>query len=168
MRKIIHRLYNVCGYAAAFFLAAIAGVTLLQIVARQLSIAIETTEIAGFCLAAATFLGLAYTFVNGGHVRISLVSQFLSQRTTRLVELWCCAIGMLITGWAAWHMTSYTLQTFQFGDLSPGMVAMPLWIPQSGVCLGLIMMCVAIAEQATLVWTGQPANYDKNVDGTVE
>ncbi len=165
---MIHRLYNFCGYAAAFFLAAIAGVTLLQIVARQLSIAVETTEIAGFCLAAATFLGLAYTFVNGGHVRISLVSQFLSPGTTRLIELWCCTIGILITGWAAWHMTSYTVQTFQFGDLSPGMVAMPLWIPQSGVCLGLIMLCVAIIEQATLVWTGQAANYDKNVDGTVE
>jgi len=168
MRKFIHGLYNLCGYAAAFFLAAIAVVTLLQIVARQLRIAIETTEIAGFCLAAATFLGLAYTFVNGGHVRISFVSQFLSKRLSRLFELWCCAVGIAISGWAAWHMTHYTIQTFQFGDLSPGLVAMPLWIPQSGVCLGLIMLCVAIVEQATLIWAGQSAGYEKNVDGSVE
>lgn len=168
MRKIIHRLYNLCGYAAAFFLAAIAVVTLLQIVARQLNIAIETTEIAGFCLAAATFLGLAYTFVNGGHVRISIVSQFLTKSANRFVELWCCAIGLLITGWAAWHMTFYTIQTFDYGDLSPGMVAMPLWIPQAGVSFGLIMLSVAIAEQATLIWAGQAAAYENNVDGSVE
>lgn len=168
MRKSIHWLYNFCGYAAAFFLAAIAGVTLLQIVARQLQIAIETTEIAGFCLAAATFLGLAYTFVNGGHVRISLVSQFLNKKTGRLIELWCCTIGFLITGWAALNMTRYTIQTFDFGDLSPGMVAMPLWIPQAGVSFGLIMLSVAIAEQATVVWAGHAPAYEKNVDGSVE
>lgn len=168
MRKVIHRLYNFCGYAAAFFLAAIAGVTLLQIIARQLKIAIETTEIAGFCLAAATFLGLAYTFVNGGHVRISLVSQFLPKRANRIVELWCCTVGILITGWSAWNMTSYTIQTFDFGDLSPGMVAMPLWIPQAGISFGLIMLSVAIAEQATLIWAGKTATYEKNVDGSIE
>lgn len=168
MRKVIHRLYTLCGYAAAFFLAAIAGVTLLQIVARQLRVAIETTEIAGFCLAAATFLGLAYTFVNGGHVRISLVAQFLPQGSHRLIELWCCTVGILMTGWSAWQMTLFTIQTFQFGDLSPGMVAMPLWIPQAGISFGLIMLCVAVAEQATLIWAGKPADYETNVDGTAE
>ncbi len=168
MRNLIHTLYTFCGYAAAFFLASIAGVTILQIVARQLKIAIETTEIAGFCLAAATFLGLAYTFVNGGHVRISLVSQFLPQRAHRLIELWCCAIGMLITGWSAWQMTHYTWQTLQYGDLSPGMVAMPLWIPQAGVCFGLIMLFVAMVEQASLIWAGQSAAYETNVDGSAE
>ena len=168
MRKIIHGLYGLCGYAAAFFLAAIAAVTLLQIIARQFQVAMETTEIAGFCLAAATFLGLAYTFVNGGHVRISLVAQFLPSRSHRLIELWCCAVGILITGWSAWQMTRFTIQTFDFGDLSPGMVAMPLWIPQVGVSFGLIMLSVALAEQATLVWAGQPADYETNVDGTVE
>ncbi|WP_102110442.1 TRAP transporter small permease [Oceaniglobus roseus] len=168
MRKLLNLLYLVCGYLAAGFLALIAVVTLYQIVARQLRIPVETTEVAGFCLAASTFLGLAYTFVNGGHVRISLVAQFVGGTAHRVVELWCCAVGALISGYAAWQMTLYTLQSYDYGDLSPGLVAMPLWIPQSGVAFGLAVLTLAIAEQATLVLTGRRAGYEDNVDSTAE
>ncbi|PRY74972.1 TRAP-type C4-dicarboxylate transport system permease small subunit [Yoonia maritima] len=168
MRKNLNRLYSVCGFAAAFFLASIAMVTIVQIVARQFHVAIETTEVAGFCLAASTFLGLAYTFANGGHVRISLVSQFLPKGAHRIIELWCCSIGIAISGYAAWQMTLFTIQSFDFGDLSPGMVAMPLWIPQSGVAFGLITLTIGIAEQATLIFAGKTAGYEVNVDGTAE
>ena len=168
MRKKLNQLYTACGYAAAFFLAAIAVVTIVQVIARQFRVAIETTEVAGFCLAASTFLGLAYTFVNGGHVRISLVSQFLSKGANRIIELWCCALGAAIAGYAAWQMTLFTIQSYDFGDLSPGMVAMPLWIPQSGIAFGLITLTIGILEQATLILKGQTAGYEFNVDGTAE
>ncbi|WP_055682112.1 TRAP transporter small permease [Jannaschia rubra] len=168
LRRGLHALYTLCGYAAAAFLAAIAVVTLWQIVARQIGMAIETTEIAGFCLAASTFLALAHTFVNGGHVRISLVSQFAPPHLRRAVEIWCCALAAGVTGYAAWQMVLFTLQSHDFGDLSPGMVAMPLWIPQSGVAFGLVVLTVAIAEQATLVIRGQAPGYATNIDGTVD
>lgn len=168
LRRAAQGLYAACGFAAAAFLAAIAVVTLVQVAARQMGIAIETTEVAGFCLAASTFLGLAYTFVNGGHVRISLVSQFASPGIRRAVELWCCAVAFAVVAYAAWQMILFTLQTWDFGDLSPGLVAMPLWIPQSGVALGLVVLAVGIAEQATLILAGRGAGYETNVDGTAE
>lgn len=168
LRVYIHRLYLLCGYAAAFFLAAIAAATLLQIVARQLGHAVETTELSGFFLAASTFLALAYTFVNGGHVRITILPNLVSPRVGRALELWCCAVGCVVTGYAAWRMTLFTLETYRFGDLSPGMLAVPLWIPQSAVALGLAVMCVGIIEQATLIWAGKPAGYETNIDSTAE
>lgn len=168
LRRALHWVYRGCGYAAAGFLAAIAVVTFAQIVMRQLGIPVETTEVAGFCLAASTFLALAYTFVNGGHVRLGLVAQFLPGRAGRLAELWCCAIGAAISGYMAWQMLLYTLETRQFGDLSPGFVAMPLWIPQTGVTFGLMVLTVALLEQATLILSGKPADYETNVDATPE
>ncbi len=168
VRSTLQALYTLCGVLAAIFLAGIAVATLYQVVARQLGIAIETTEISGFFLAASTFLGLCYTLVNGGHVRVGLISEYASPATHRAVELWCCAVGALITGYAAVQMTLFTIETYRFGDLSPGLVAVPLWIPQSALAFGLIVLTIAILEQATLVWRGQKAGYETNIDSTVD
>lgn len=168
MRRLIEQLALVCGYLAAFFLVGIAIATLTQIVARQLGQAIETTELSGFFLAASTFLGLAYTFVNGGHVRIGLMAQFAPKRVRTAVEIWVCAVGAFVVGFAAWHMTAFTIETYKFGDLSPGLIAAPLWIPQSAVSFGLIVLLLSILEQLTLVLTGQPTRYETNIDSTAE
>lgn len=168
LRAIAHRLYKVCGYAAGAFLAAIAVATLWQIIARQMGLAVETTELSGFCMAASTFLGLAYTFVNGGHVRVGVVAQLVGGRIGRAVELWCCGVGIAITGYAACHMALFAADTWRFGELSPGMMAFPLWIPQSAVAFGLAVMCIGIIEQTTLVLAGRPADYETNTDSTAE
>lgn len=168
MRRLIEQLALVCGYLAAFFLAGIAVATLIQIVTRQMGLTIETTELSGFFLAASTFLGLAYTFVNGGHVRIGLMAQFAPQRLRVAVEASICIIGAFVVGFAAWHMTAFTMETLRFGDLSPGLIAAPLWIPQSAVAFGLIVLLLSMLEQLTLVLTGQPTGYETNIDSTAE
>ncbi|WP_340108701.1 TRAP transporter small permease [Pikeienuella sp. HZG-20] len=168
LRRALRRIYTVCGYAAAAFLVAIAAVTLLQVVARQAGVAIETIEVAGFCLAASTFLGLAHTFVNGAHVRVSLVSQSVPPAVRRWIELWCCAVGFAVVAYAAWNMALYTLESWQFGDISPGLAAVPFWIPQLGVAVGMIVMAIGILEQATLVWIGEEPDYAQSSDAAME
>lgn len=168
LRRILRRVYTFCGYASAAFLVAIAVVTLIQIVARQIGVAIETIEVAGFCLAASTFLGLAYTFVNGTHVRVTLISQNVAPGVRRWIELWCCAVAFGVVAYAAWNMALYTLESWQFGDISPGLAAVPFWIPQSGVAVGLVVMAVGILEQATLVWAGEEPDYAQAADAAME
>ncbi|QFG37348.1 TRAP-type C4-dicarboxylate transport system permease small subunit [Paracoccus pantotrophus] len=168
VRAILHRLYLFCGYAAATFLAGIAVATLCQVVGRQLGMPIETTELSGFFLAASTFLGLAYTFVNGGHVRVEIIAQLCSPSVYRWFQLWCCAIAALITAYAALHTFLFALETWRFGELSPGMLAMPLWLPQAAISFGLAVMCLGIIEQATLVWAGRTPGYEANIDSTGE
>lgn len=167
-RRFVHILATICGYLAAGFLAAIAVATLIQIVARQFALPVETTELSGFFLAASTFLGLAYTFINGGHVRVSLVSQFVSPRIRRAVELWACLVALLITGFIAWQVTRFTMETYSYGDLSPGLLAIPFWIPQSGIALGLVVFLLAILEQLCVVLRGGTPDYETNVDSTAE
>ncbi|WP_172328416.1 TRAP transporter small permease [Mangrovicoccus sp. HB161399] len=159
IRRYLHLLYTACGYAAAGFLAMIAVLTLAQVVARQLGIPLESIELAGFCLAASTFLGLAHTFVNGGHVRVAMLSNALPKAGRRWLEAWCCLVGLGASGYAAWHMAGFTWETYIYGDLSPGLAAMPLWIPQSGVAAGLAVLAVGFAEQLAVVLTGGTPDY---------
>ena len=166
--RTVRGLAVICGYLAAVFLAGIAVATLTQIIARQLGEPVETTELSGFFLAASSFLGLAYTFVNGGHVRIGLVSQFASDSWRQRIEIAVCLVAGFVVAYAAWHMAAFTYETYRFGDLSPGFLAAPLWIPQSAVSFGLSVLFLAIVEQTMQVIAGREPDYATNIDNTGE
>ena len=68
MRRLLDRIYFLCGALAAVFLAAIAALILSQIIARALGLFIPAAnDFAGFCLAASSFLALAYSCRAGSH-----------------------------------------------------------------------------------------------------
>ena len=64
------------GYLAAIFLAVIALTIIAQILGRFINVTIDSTETAGFSLAALTFFGLAYTFRSGEHIRVTLIKSY--------------------------------------------------------------------------------------------
>ena len=78
MRRALDLLYRTCGGLAAMFLAAIAILILTQVVARLTGFFLPAaSDFAGFCLAASSFLALAYTFRAGTHIRVVLLLQRL-------------------------------------------------------------------------------------------
>ena len=66
-------IYKYSGYIAAFFLILVAGFILIGIASRIFGFYIRgLAEYSGYCMAASSFFALAYTFVEGGHIRITL------------------------------------------------------------------------------------------------
>ena len=65
MRNILNKIYLYSGYLSAFFMVLIALTIIAQIMGRFVNITIDSTETAGFSLAALTFFGLSYTFQSG-------------------------------------------------------------------------------------------------------
>jgi len=147
MRPALDALYRVSGLLSAFFLMMIGVTILLQIAGRLLNFTFDATEISGFCMAASTFLGLAYTFNAGAHIRVNLLVGKLAPQYRRGVEIWCCAIGgaaFAFFSLKAWEMA---WESFQFGDTSPGLMAVPFWIPQIGMALGATIMAIGLVDQ---------------------
>lgn len=157
--KILDRLYTLSGYLSAFFLALIAILTLAQILGRQFSMAIETSELSGFCLAASSFFGLAYTLVKGEHVRVGLFEGIKSAPLRNGIELWTCIIGAAVTMFATWNLFLFARDSFTYGDLSPGIMAVPMWIPQGTLVIGLGLMALAFVHQAVLLLLGKRPLY---------
>ncbi|QQP90007.1 TRAP transporter small permease [Skermanella sp. TT6] len=161
MRRVLDGLYRLCGWLAAFFLVAIAVLILLQVGGRLVGVLIPSADdLAGFAMAASSFLGLAYALRAGGHIRVSLVLQRLAGGPRRWAELWCLAAGSLLTGYFAWYSGAMTWEFFAFGDVSPGLLPIPLWIPQSTMTLGLGLICVALVDDLVAVAKGRPASYE--------
>ena len=164
LRRTLDAAYLAGGYIAALFLAGIAITIIAQIVGRFVGVTIDSTETAGFCLAASTFLGLSYTLKRGGHIRVNLVIRNIRGFPRRLVELWC-------TGFTALGMAYFTYWAFDFvwfsytADLiSPGLMAIPFWIPRLGMALGLLLFTVALVDEFVAIWRGEAPSYETNAE----
>lgn len=160
LRAYLDKLYDACGYIAAAFMAGIAVAIIAQMAARMRGITLDSTEAAGFCLAAATFFGLAHTFRRGAHVRITLAAAHMPPRMKHWVEAFNCLLGVVVVGFLGWHITELAIQSYAFNDVSPGLLAMPFWIPQLGVAVGIIVLAVALIDELLWVLSGRAPRYD--------
>ncbi len=172
MRRAVDLLYRLGGWLAAFFILAIAVIVLLQVGANLVdAIAAAVTgeaiglvipsyaDFAGFFLAASSFLALAYTLRSGGHIRVNLFLRRLSEPRRRWVELWCAGVSAGVSAYFCWYALLLTLESVEFGDVSPGMVPVPLWIPQAAISVGLFVLAVALIDECVAIARGKRPSY---------
>jgi len=87
-------IYKYSGYIAAFFLILVAGFILIGIASRIFGFYIRgLAEYSGYCMAASSFFALAYTFVEGGHIRITLFLEKIEGNKKKYLETWCLMIA---------------------------------------------------------------------------
>ncbi len=182
MRALLDGLYRASGAVAAFFLIAICVVVLLQVGANLIDVLIKAfggeaiglvipsyAEFAGFFLAASSFLALAYTLRAGAHIRVELVVQHLGKGVRRVAELWCVAASAAVAVYFTWYSTDLVLESIEFGDLSPGIVPVPLWIPQAAMALGLAVLAIALLDElVSLLRGGEPGYVQSDARGPAE
>jgi TRAP-type C4-dicarboxylate transport system permease small subunit len=172
MRKYLNKLYTASGWTAALFILSICVLVMAQvtlnlidkIAAATIGTAIGLTvpsysDFTGFFLAAASFLALAYTLREGGHIRVSLVIQQLSPRFQRITDIWSIALGGATTLYFTWYTALLTHESYSYHDLSSGMVAVPLWIPQMGMLVGLIVLSIAFIDELFAVLSGNDPSF---------
>lgn len=147
MRKSLDFLFRLTSVLAAVFLVIIALLILAQSLGRLVGIAVQdANEMAGFCLAAGTFLALGPTLRHGGHIRVLLVTSHLKGASKRLLETVTLLMAIFLAGYFTWFMGSLAQESWSYGDASPGVLAFPLWIPQAAMTVGLVMLTVAFVE----------------------
>lgn len=141
----LRRLYRFSGYLAAGAMVAIAVLVLTSIVSRMLSIYIPgLTEYSGYAMAASSFLALAYTFEEGGHIRVELVLSRLSERKRMLAEIWCLSIASITTIFLAGYLSRLVYFSWKFEEHSEGSDAILLWKPQLLVMIGSIILAICV------------------------
>jgi TRAP-type C4-dicarboxylate transport system permease small subunit len=159
LRSILDGLYRLSGYLAGFFLAAIAALIVAQIVGRFIGVAIDAVEVSGFCMAASTFLGLASALKHGTHIRVNLLIRRFSGTTKKAAELWCTGVGALAIGYFSYQAILMTWDTFRFGDMTKGLIIMDLWIPQTAMATGAVILTLALADEFVQVLRGREPAY---------
>lgn len=164
MRQTLDWLYRISGGLAAFCLMMIGVTILAQIMGRFFGITIDSTESGGFFLAGTTFLGMAYTLKSGGHIRVELLISRFGGRLAWGVELICCAFASGAIAVLTYRTAGLVHDSWRFGDLSPGLLAVPFWLPQSVMLAGSAILLIAFLDELFLVATGRSPGYASGAD----
>ena len=175
MRRILDRLYTWSGYIGAGFIAAICVVVFAQVVLNAIDrvtkiltgSAIGLTipsysDFTGFFLTAASFFALAYALREGAHIRVTLVIQHTTGKLRQTIEFFCVLLALSVAAYFCWYTALLVFESYSYNDLSSGIIAVPIWIPQSSMVLGLAILSIALLDDLiTVLRGGHPSYFDK-------
>lgn len=169
IRAALDRVYLFAGYLAGAFMVAIFVLMMILSAGRPLGINLPAgDDLVSWCMAAMAFLGLAHTFRSGEMIRVGLLIDRLTGRRRRFCELFSLVVGCGFIGFFAWHAAKMTYDSFRFNDMTQGVLAIPLWIPQLGFSGGLAILFVAFADELVHVLRGGEPRYEKPAPQSAE
>lgn len=135
---------------------------LLTIVSRLTGFAAPGTDAyAGYAMAGAGFLALASTLKKGEHIRVTLFLSMLRGRAQRGLEIAALAAAVALSGFLAFYSVRLVMQSWELHDISVGIDATPLWIPQLTMALGTVVFFIAFVDEFILELLGRRGPLNK-------
>ena len=159
--RALDRLYAISHAFACLAIVALAAMIVVQVLARALDGALKLlglpivgfiipslAEIAGFLFVAGTFLALASTLRHGVHIRVTLLLDNVPASVQRVLKVFAGLLGAALFGYAAFHAIELVRDSIKFDEVSYGIVAIPLAIPQAAMAIGLVLFALAMLHEA--------------------
>ena len=100
-------------------------------------------EIAVYLVQAIVFLPMGLLVIDNSHVRVTLLTDRLSpwmQARLHRFSLVMTAVFATVIVWLGW---AYTAHAWKQGQLSPTLLAVPLWIPNALIPLGGLLLLIS-------------------------
>lgn len=142
--------------AAGWVMLAYALALTLEVLGRKL---FNTSfkgidELGGFVLAIGATIGASYAVAQRSHTRVDVFLARFSRPTQRLLNTLAMVCFAGFAAFAAWRGVSVLMETIEFKSSATNL-EQPLWIPQLGWVLGLLLlalMSAAYAIHAVMLW----------------
>jgi len=138
MKTLRHYFYLTSAVLSGLCLITMTTLILAQITARMFG--------AGWLLSATIFFGLAYTFNDGGHIRVTILLSRLSEKTLYWLEFVNLSAALFISGYLAYYVTYTAYESYIYHDVTDTYLALPLWAVQAPMALGSVFFMLAIAD----------------------
>lgn len=147
MRNLLNKIYDISGWLASIFFVMIGVFVLANVVGRQIGVAFRSAdEFAGYCMSASAFLGLAATFRDRIHVRVTLLIDRFNLGTKAKIDIICLMVASALLVYLTYHVGLSTWYSYDFDEKTQGMLPMPLWIPQMGMLLGMTIFLLCCLD----------------------
>ncbi|MNG21071.1 Tripartite ATP-independent periplasmic transporter, DctQ component [compost metagenome] len=91
----------------------------------------------------------------GAHIRVELLYRLLPARGRFFADVLSTLIGLSIATYLAWYCALFVIESYEFHEVSSGLLPIPMWIPQLSMLLGTLILVVAMLERLVLVCMGQ-------------
>lgn len=164
--RTLTRFYRLCGMLGACFIVVIVGVVILRILSRLMGFYVPgLAEYAGYSLAIAGSLGLAYTFGERSHIRVELLIETLERKARFRLEVFVLTMACGIASYAAWYTARLAYVSWLYEDHSSKSDAMLLVIPQAPFALGFVLFAVCLIHTLVRVLlTGRLGGLERKSD----
>ena len=156
LRKGLDFIYLAAGVLAALCHIAILSLIVIQMLARWTGEVFPgAPEYAGYAMAAASFLAFANALNKGAHIRVSILLNALGPKAKWLMEIWCFAIGTAIAWYFVYYCQKFVYWSWKFKDISQGQDKTLLWMPQSLMLIGAVILAIALTDHLlSLIFKG--------------
>ena len=156
LRRMLDGLYKGAGVLAALCLVAILLLIVAQMVARWTGELFPgAPNYAGYVMAAASFLAFASALNGGAHIRVSILLNALGPKAKWVMEIWCFAIGTAIAWYFVYYCQKFVYWSWKFKDISQGQDKTLLWMPQSLMLIGAVILAIALTDHLlSLIFKG--------------
>ncbi len=160
IRNALNRYYQFSTFLACCSLCLICTIVFVQVVFNTINKGWELCfgnspglllpsydSITGYLLVATTFFAAAHTFQKGEHIRVNLlISKIKSSKALFIIEASSVVIVLALMTYTTWFSIRLTLDSWEFNDVSSGIIPIPLWIPQIFMVLGCLTFVLALAD----------------------
>jgi TRAP-type C4-dicarboxylate transport system permease small subunit len=164
-RRWLDRVFDAAAWLAAAFIFAIFAVMVGGSAMRMLGLPTGgSDDIVAWCCAAAGFLAMAHTFRRGDFVRVVLLLERLEPGRRRAFEIAALAIATLFVAYLLWAAAQFVYESWDFHDMANGLIAIPLWIPQSSFVLGALLLLIAVVDELLTVLKGGRPAYEVAIE----
>ncbi|MCX7568161.1 TRAP transporter small permease [Sulfitobacter sp. F26169L] len=158
---LTRHLFNFCGALAALSLLGIAILILSQIGLRLMGSQIPSADdFAAWGLSASIFLALPAALMHGDHIRVTSLRQLMPERLGHFADILAAGFATLMMGWVAWAIFGYIQESWTYDEVSQGVIAVPLWVPQAPMALGAALFALAFAERTLRLILGLSVEID--------
>lgn len=166
LRRALDALYLISGVLAALCLIAILGLIVVQMLARWTGEVFPgAPDYASYAMAAASFLAFANALNKGAHIRVSIVLNALPPVGKRLLDIWCFAIGAAVMWYFVYYAQKFVYWSWKFKDVSQGQDRTELWMPQSLMLAGAVILAIALTDNLlSLIFKGENRIHRDAVD----
>ncbi|MEP1766014.1 MAG: TRAP transporter small permease [Sulfitobacter sp.] len=152
---LTRHIFNFCGALAALSLLGIAVLILSQIGLRFMGGQIPSADdFAAWGLSASIFLALPAALMHGDHIRVTSLRQVMPEKLGHYADVMAAGFAAFLMGWVAWAIFGYVHESWTYKDVSQGVIAVPLWIPQAPMALGAVLFALAFAERTVRLILG--------------
>ena len=145
MRTIYHYFDKLLGYVT-YTAAAVSGLAIL-LTAFMICYEIIARSVFGsptVFLIFAGFLGMAYTMRKNGHICVDFLYARFSRNVRRVLDIFTSALSLFAMYVCVTESTNYMLMSYDMGIVSPSLLRVPLWIPQTAMVVGFTLLFLEI------------------------
>lgn len=152
--RSIYKVFNQVLGVITGVAAAIAGLAVLvtafiicyEIIARSVfhSPTVWVMEISTYLLILAGFFGMAYTMRTNGHICVDFLYSRFSKNVRRGLDILTSLLSLFAIYVCMTESTNYMLMSLNMGVVSPSLLRVPLWIPQTFMVIGFVLLFLEI------------------------